>query len=739
MRDYLRSKDMVKMAVTILLNGVKSNIAKENDGSLLLQPSPILIRYLNPKNGREKSTGGIAKALSLTFRYYVMTADNPADIYFRAILFVYTISGIDLSYWYGFLTSPKLKIAEEYRDKLFGLIQHLFEAFNNKEEVVASEIRNIAFEAAFGAAWRIDPGRLDVPMVVYMNFSNGWNAYLTLSERQRNRIPGIEKRIRQKIDRTMTFIFDLLDARKPAAFVELHPNVGGHASLMPFKNETDPRWKIWILDIIDTPFGFNLLDWVTQLSLLLRHTNQYDTLSAWIRSYDLLLKEKRQQYANGKRRCTQADAFLLESPLFQKIQKLFTGMSRYLSLQSRINTELGIFGSQPYKHGFQLPQPVQNYRQLIRAMLSFLFRWNDARIVIEDSDENIKEIKSNVIRRYLNNLNAKFKYKIADALYCRVQYELYPEECQERPLTPAQFGELLWQFMYYAFQLDFYMLRMDGSHDEKQVSAWSALIETLLNEMVALDHLPDAEKMYRLKKMLQKRYHQLQIQYSKAYSIRLFPDEIACFRTLDAYAYERSQKLLQYEKHGREDKKANEMSAKITTFICKTRCGNALRYIERTSQFLECLLNIKKPEELDGEYSIAGQDVIITSDNFKYNIYISLKNAEGDRYAIPTDELKELFSDFGTAIALNRCNHTKIDIGWIKNCLMRLIKKIEALASKDYTADDSIKSSMRKHLKQTNTELFDCEEIAELRATLERSYKYILYSEWLDCNMNLTI
>ena len=70
---------------------------------------------------------------------------------------------------------------------------------------------------------------------------------------------------------------------------------------------------------------------------------------------------------------------------------------------------------------------------------------------------------------------------------------------------------------------------------------------------------------------------------------------------------------------------------------------------------------------------------------------------------------------------------------------MRRIETIEDLASKDYTTSDSIKLSKQKQMQQTNAELLDCEEIAELKTTLERSYKYILYSEWLGRNMNLTI
>lgn len=211
-----------------------------------------------------------------------------------------------------------------------------------------------------------------------------------------------EKRIKQKIERTISFIFDLFDSKTPADFIEKQPDAGNHISLTSVNTEK-AKWKVRFLHTIDTPFGFDLLEWVIKLSVILRHTNQYDELSAWVRNYDLMLKEKRLQFASGRIRITRADKLLLEDRLFLKMQKILTGMSQYISLQSRVNTELGIFGSNRCRHDFQLPQPVRNYRQLISTMLAFLFRGNETKSAREGWDEEIKEFKSNVIRRYLKH------------------------------------------------------------------------------------------------------------------------------------------------------------------------------------------------------------------------------------------------------------------------------------------------------------------------------------------------
>lgn len=85
-------------------------------------------------------------------------------------------------------------------------------------------------------------------------------------------------------------------------------------------------------------------------------------------------------------------------------------MSQYVSLQSRINTELGVFGSQQYKHGSRFPQPVKNYRQLICAMLSFLFKGNDAKIGIQEEIAHLYNIVAGKISlQYLRAVYLQMK------------------------------------------------------------------------------------------------------------------------------------------------------------------------------------------------------------------------------------------------------------------------------------------------------------------------------------------
>lgn len=115
MKQEIESREMAEMAVIVLLNGTKSKIAvRDDDGHLKLENHSILTQYLNPFHNRKKMTKRLADTLSLAFQYYLFYGDDKQiDVCTRAILFIYAISSVDLTYWHYDITNGEEKTKQE--------------------------------------------------------------------------------------------------------------------------------------------------------------------------------------------------------------------------------------------------------------------------------------------------------------------------------------------------------------------------------------------------------------------------------------------------------------------------------------------------------------------------------------------------------------------------------------------------------------------------------------------------
>ena len=135
MKQEIESREMAEMAVIVLLNGTKSKIAvRDDDGHLKLENHSILTQYLNPYHNRKKMTKKLADTLSLAFQYYLLSGDDnkQIDICARAIMFIYAISSVDLTYWHYDIAKGKEKTKQE---AILSLVDALFHAFQGKEKV----------------------------------------------------------------------------------------------------------------------------------------------------------------------------------------------------------------------------------------------------------------------------------------------------------------------------------------------------------------------------------------------------------------------------------------------------------------------------------------------------------------------------------------------------------------------------------------------------------------------------
>ena len=101
MEKWICAKDVTALAVTVLMYGRKTKVAvKTENGGFEVQTKSIITQYLNPNNDRKKMTKRIANAVCNNFEYYMKeTSDKESFAWMcgKALLFIYSVSGVDLT------------------------------------------------------------------------------------------------------------------------------------------------------------------------------------------------------------------------------------------------------------------------------------------------------------------------------------------------------------------------------------------------------------------------------------------------------------------------------------------------------------------------------------------------------------------------------------------------------------------------------------------------------------------
>lgn len=175
MKQEIESREMVEMAVITLLKGTRSKIAvKDDNGNLKLKNHSILTQYLNPYNNRRKLTAKLADTLSLMFRYYILYSEEKrTDICARAILFIYAVSSVDLTYWHYDVINKNDNIRQK---AILDLVDALFHTFQGKEKVSRTELQNLVYKMAFNRHWSIQ-NTAEISIAGYMNILNAYRLY----------------------------------------------------------------------------------------------------------------------------------------------------------------------------------------------------------------------------------------------------------------------------------------------------------------------------------------------------------------------------------------------------------------------------------------------------------------------------------------------------------------------------------------------------------------------------------
>lgn len=711
MKREIESREMVEMAVIVLLNGTKSKIAvRDDDGHLKLENHSILTQYLNPYHNRKKMTKKLADTLSLAFQYYLFYGDNKqTDICARAIMFIYAISSVDLTYWHYDITNGGEKTKQE---TILSLVDALFHAFQGKEKVKRAELQNLVYTTAISRHWHIDTKPMKISIAGYNNILNTYLNYdmiiyqLNGNDEEKTLrkygnyyiLPddvttesfhaGLHNRADKVIDKIsifLHFVSDLLETDDLNLLKQKYTKLEYEILRKPIiKNN---KWKMQVLTCYFKSFSFQEI--INDLFYELSFTNLYLLYNALLNILYERISELRKKYASEK---SAANSELFECSTFKHIIINIRDSIRYIQLQARVNIEIGTFGSSHCMKNSVRTNKITNSRELIGTMVEYLFYGVSTKIGKEDpncsSSQKLKEIRSDIVYKFLNGKQKKFTNHVYDALKYRVRYYLYPNERsdgKETTTSPQQFGELLWQFFYYAFGIDFYMLRMDNSDDRTRKEYWYELVCKVFKRIMNNRTIPELDEM------LNQEFVMLQFKMEEKFISRFTPDEIDFFRHQEILGLAKYDMIHKRAMLGESDQESLLFAEDIIKRLVEAKMADMLDRIDKEKENMR---------------------------------------------------LDEFMQWICTGVIANRRQNLKIDFSETKKELWNLINDFSKMKQISYKTlcDESYEKADKEKEKKfdaVNEKFLESDKIQNVNLMLQRMYKYLLYEEWIDANLKL--
>lgn len=427
----------------------------------------------------------------------------------------------------------------------------------------------------------------------YYEFSDS----MTIEEFQ-SKIHMNSDKVVNQINSFVSFILDLLEADSLDEFKQKYADLKYHNFNNPI-NDNSKKWKEQVL-CCNSEF-WNVRNWRNDLFQELRFTNLYLLSNAFLNIFYEKLLDFQLKYTSRKERLSMSNCKLVECDKFKQIIGELGDCIRYIQLQIRVNDEIGTFGSCHCKGISVRMHRIKDVRELLKVMIEFLFYGVSTKIGKKDENRLIKEIRSDIVYKYLNGEQKKFTDSIRNALYYRVRYSLYPRERadgKETVISPQQFGELLWQFFYYAFGADFYMLRMDNSDDRIRKEYWCDLVKMIFSMIM------QGKTMQELDKMVNRKFVRFQFKIEGKFISRFTPDEIEFFKHQEVIGLTNYEKLYERAMMGEKDDETQMLASEIMRRLIEVKIASILDKASETMELISHLLRTENAESFKyyGEY-----------------------------------------------------------------------------------------------------------------------------------------
>ena len=567
MSRMIYAKDITALSVVELMHGRKTKIAlKDEYGNFYIKTKSVITQYLNPNNERTKMTPKIAGAVCNNFEYYIReTADNESFglMCGKALLFIYSVSGIDMTY---ILQKNYDDSGKEYiTNFLLKIVNLIFKSFIGKGSIEYSELQEIVYKNLFGVFLSDNGDIIDISLSTYMKYIPQLD----------DNYPRDDEEIYTRLD----YLLELIVADDMEEFSKIH----GKEEIRIYKEEiSGERWKeLYFLN------KFGRISFLKINSKIIEENNylfERMHLQLYKNAIDSLMKK----YDTVENR------ILRESNIFKSFMGRLENYTNFIRLQARTDKELTSFGCfKPYNKVIDEP------RKLVTEIMDFLFYGVYAKVGRVDENGNLTEVWRDYISKYISGEQQKFTMAVKDAVYNRIKYNLENNE---------YFESLLWQFMYYAFGIDFYMV--------KEKEEWSSLVDTMLKDVMKNKSVSDIREHMQ---MIFDRWQFRRLSGNKV--IRFTPYDVKYFRFLDVLGLNWYQDTHNKILSGDNGFDCLEIRNEITIKYIELKIDNHMKKLDATIELAEKLLKIKSPEEMTTEGRLRLGD---EKNNWKYNLLYNM-------------------------------------------------------------------------------------------------------------------
>ena len=756
MDEWITSLALTEMTVIVLMDGVRGKVAKRNsDGRLELKEMSTIKQFLNPNNERSIMRTKLADRLCDTVEYYLYEPDHP-DACQKVIIFLYAVSGVDLSFWFCDVQS------DHKYSHLLTMIRTIYHAFCGKEKLARSEIQNLVYERAFGPNWRVEPVSVKIPAADYSNILDGYlHSYmardqflLSLSEENMLHKYGnyfdfddqdeeadapamtydayqqlqYQKAIRlvDFLKYQMKLLKDLQAVKYLRDLVKTHPKlkVTDPFSHQPI-TDRDPHWKENIF--CANFYGFQFSNAIKEIFTALCFSNEHIINHAYFSVNLSQLERLEKEYHDVRIE----NRYLIASYTYQEFVSFLKSYTAFLHLEVRLHTEKGTFGCFHCRHRF-MNHHTTDLRDFVQIMIRYLFYGKSNVIGKEASDHKHPNWKYKLTRRdtvykYLTGQQDSFTNKVSEALYYRILYCLHPEKRFndiDIALSPSQFIDQLWQLFYYVFQVDFYMLR-----DTKRIPLWEDMIRKLFSAAV------DTENMQTLQSMAEQFYIRFQIETEGNMPSRFTPQEMDFIQEQNTRTWKDYDTLSCHLKECLpEHPDTSDLISRLLTEWTDEKLS-LLR--DRMRDNIDLLSKLVQADE-------GGTDAVTileqATDNRKCILYTqSIQNnavlSEGD--------LERYLYYLRLSLHMNNAPaSTRLNTNALKNELWYYMVQLSKMYTPIYRnmdrPPDSERDKMEKQVDAINIQLLDSTLVMKLQQTIRNTYLFLLYREWLGTELDLT-
>ena len=355
-----------------------------------------------------------------------------------------------------------------------------------------------------------------------------------------------------------------------------------------------------------------------------------------------------------------------------------------------------------------MPSKINSAHDFVQVMIEILFSGIVSKKGLRKGKNMYEEVPDRSISNYLKNPAKQFKESLREGLVNRVEYYLSSKSPYDKVLDENRFVDLLWILYEYAFGIDFYMLRLQEQDDRSTIDLkkwhWTELLTNTLTCFIKNDSVPV------LKDTIHRQFHKLQLEMEKDKITRFTYDEIDFFRHQEVLGEA-------YYRHCDCDD-IRWMDKDIFSL---------LKQMQQTVEMTPRLLEAINPERFHDSNNTNRR---LDRSKWKEKLYLNMP----DSMYITSKGLEDFQLYLCTCQAASSLYGKQItDLNQVADNLYKLYSELHNIINKYYVEPYRLKEPTA--LEQVNCAFIEGESFQLLYQTVQKSYKYLKFNQWVDANM----